>query len=293
MSRLQRVLPVAFSTVLPHVYQFVCKGKGQVIISLSIAIVGVILSYTQKRQGVAALLTFGSYFVFLIGIAAVTILANSMTVGFLVYYFQSAKAGRNYYYDKFREAAAILRDHLDSLYDDGLIGSEYDESYREIELLTMERLPVGWKEIFLPFLEELFDELRDNLGPGDEYDRIAGNLQVKLVILNEAVSGLWVNLVQRVVMRSWVSPVLKSFWTLALTIFAVIVGAIYFVGASAHILAGLAIGIGCMTILLILEIRFIVVAESQEFFDDKRDVDHSRAETHTQVSQEEIPQAES
>lgn len=113
-----------------------------------------------------------------------------------------------------------------------------------------------------------------------------------MVVLNEAVSGLWVNLMRRVVMKMWVSPVVKSFWTLAITIFAVIIGAVYFAGIAAHILAGLAIGIGCMTILLILEIGFIAAAESREFFDDERDVDHSPTEVHAQVSQEETPRAE-
>ena len=156
----------------------------------------------------------------------------------------------------------------------------------------MEKLPVGWNEIFLSFLEELSDELRDNLESEDEYDQIAGNVQVKAVVLNEAVSGLWTNMMRRVVMRVWVSPVVKSFWTLATTIFAVIIGAVYFAGISAHILAGLAIGIGCMTILLILEIGWIAVAESREFFDDERDADHPQTEAHAQVSQEETSRAE-
>jgi hypothetical protein len=47
-----------------------------------------------------------------------------------------------------------------------------------------------------------------------------------------------------------------------------------------------------MTILLILEIGFIAAAESREFFDDERDVDHSPTEVHAQVSQEETPRAE-
>lgn len=286
MHRLQTTLLAAVrrDLILPYVYRRIRDGKWQIIFSCVIGIIGVILSFIEKRQVDAALLTFSSYFAFLIGIAAVTILVNSMTMGLLVYYFQSVKAGRNYYYDRFRDATAAFRDHLDDLHSNELISSAYDEPYRDIELLTMDALPVGWKEMFIPFLEELFDELRDNLGSGNEYERIAGNAQVKAVLLNEAASGLWVNLIQRVVLRSWISPVVKSFWTLALTILGVIAGAIYFAGVSAHILVGLAIGIGCMTILLILEIGFIVVAESKEFFDDKRDVDHSQAEAFTQVS---------
>jgi hypothetical protein len=115
-------------------------------------------------------LVFGSYFAFLVGIAAVTILVNSITIGLLVYNFQMAKDGQNYYYGRFRDAVSAVRDHLDSLHADGLISSEYDESYREIELLTMETLPVGWKEIFVPFLEELFDELRNNLESEDSVE---------------------------------------------------------------------------------------------------------------------------
>jgi hypothetical protein len=134
-------------------------------------------------------------------------------------------------------------------------------------------------------------KLHDNLGLGKEYDQIAGRIEVKAIVLNEAVNGLWVNLMQRVVMKVWVSPVVKSFWILAVTILAVIIGAVYFVGMSAHILTGLAIGIGCMTIFLILEIGSNAVKESREFFDDKRDVDHSQQEAHTQILQE-TPAAE-
>jgi hypothetical protein len=293
LSRLSAILQITAATlkdsIFPKVYRYARKGKWQVVISCIIGIIGVVLSFIEKRQGGASLLTFNSYFAFLIGIAAVTILVNSMTVGLLLYNFQMAKDERNYYYDKFRDAAAALRGNLDSLHDKGIIGPEYDEPYRDIERLTMEGLPVGWKETFIPFLETLFDELRDNTEPGDDYNRIAGDTEVKALVLNEAVSGLWVNLIRRVGMRAWVSPVIKSFWALALTILAVILGAIYFAGVSSHILTGLAIGIGCMTILLILEIGFIAVVESKEFFDDKRDIDHSPTGADAQVSQEETP----
>jgi hypothetical protein len=278
-------------TIISHVYQVAREGKWQVFISVLIGIIAIIASFIEKRQGGAVLLAFGSYFAFLIGVGAVTILVTSMAIGLLIYYFQSAQTGRNYYYDKFRDAAAALRSCLDSLHDDGFIGSGYNERYRDIELLTMENLPVGWKENFIPFLENIFGELRENLRSEDEYNRVSGSVEVKVIVLNEAVSGLWVNLIQRVGMKIWISPLVKSFWTLALTILAAIVGAIYFTGIGAHILVGLAIGIGCMTILLILEIGFIAVKESREFFNDETDVDHSQAEAHAQASREEEPRS--
>lgn len=296
MHKLQTALSAVLSkaSILSHtIYLRMRKGRWQVIISCVIGVVGIIVSFIEKHHGgEAALLTFGSYFAFLIGIAAVTILVNSITIGLLVYYFQSVKAGQNYYYDRFRDAAAVLRDYLDSLHENGLISSRYDEPYRDIELLTMKELPVAGNEVFILSLEQLSNELRNDLGPEDDYERIAGNVEVKAVLLSEAVNGLWLNLIQRIAMRSWISPVVKSFWTLALTILAVIIGAIYFAGVGAHILTGLAIGIGCMTVLLILEIGFIAVAESKEFFDDERDVDHSQTEAHIQVPQEETPRAE-
>ena len=290
-SRLSTIFATLRFSIVPKIRQSVRRVKWQVIISCVIGIAGIVLSYTEKRHGEASLLTFGSYFAFLIGIAAVTILANSVTMGFLLYYFQSIKDERNYYYDRFRNAAVALRQSINLLYDEGLIGPEVDEWYRDIERLTMESLPVGWKETFIPFLEALFDELRDNIETEDVYNRIAGDTEVRVSVLNEAVSGLWVNLIQRVVMRSWVAPVIKSFWTLALTIFAVIIGAIYFAGFFAHILTGLAIGIGCMTVLLILEAGHIVVAESKEFFDDRRDIDHSQTEADDQGPSEEMARA--
>ena len=89
---------------------------------------------------------------------------------------------------------------LTSLCDEGLVGSDYDEMFLDIERLDREKLPVGWKEIFVPFLEELFDELRANAEPRRDSNRILGNAEVKALVLNEAVSGLWVNLMRRVSM---------------------------------------------------------------------------------------------
>lgn len=292
LAILQGTVVLARNVIFPKAHRYVREGRWQILISCLIGIIGVALSYTEGRQNGASLLTFSSYFAFLVGIAAVTILVNSMTVGFLLYTFQAANDGRNYYYDKFRDATAAFRECLDSLCDEGLVGSDYDEMFRDIERLDREKLPVGWKEIFVPFLEELFDELRANAEPRRDSNRILGNAEVKALVLNEAVSGLWVNLMRRVLMRVWVSPVIKSFWTLALTISAIIIGAIYFAGPGAHILAGLAIGIGCMTILLILEIGFIAVTESKEFFDDETDIDHSSTEVNAQTSQEDASSTE-
>lgn len=291
-SRTLPLVAVFRTLIFRYIYPCIRKGKWQIVISCSIGVLGTIFSFTEKRHGGIVLLAFGSYFAFLIGIAAVIIFVNSITVGLLLYYFQSAGAARNYYYDRFRDAVSVFRQYLDFLHDEGLIGPQYNERYHDIEMLTMERLPVGWEDVFLPFLEEVSEDLQAALGSGDEFDSIAGNVEVKAVVLNEAVTGLWVNLMQRVVMRVWLSPVVKSFWILALTISAVIIGAIYFTGITAHILVGFAIGIGCMTILLILDIGFLAVTESREFFDDKSDVDHAQTETQAEASQEETPHAE-
>lgn len=75
-------------------------------------------------------------------------------------------------------------------------------------------------------------------------------------------------------MKSWVSPVLKSFWTLAAVILAVLIAVIHFDGLIVVILNGLAIGIGCMTVLLLIEAGRIAVQESQEYFSDQTDVAH-------------------
>jgi hypothetical protein len=231
-------------------------------------------SFLETRQHATSLLSFSTYFTYLIGVAAITILVNSITVGLLLYNFQSIQSERTYYYDKFRAAAAALRDNLDSLYDAEFLGPEYDEAYRDIERRTMQDLPVGWKEQFIPFLEALFDELRNSTESEDEYKRISGETEILAQIINEAASGLWVNLIRRVVMRTWVTPVIKSFWTLVLTLLAATIGAVYFYGVVAHILTGVAAAIGWMTILLILEIGWLANKESKEFFDDDTDVEH-------------------
>lgn len=268
------------------------KGIWQMIISMAVGLAVIILSLFKKFSSGTSLLGFGTYFTFLIGIAAVIILVNSITVAFLVYYFQSVKAGQSYYYDKFRTYTEALRGYLNDLHGKGIISSKYDAPYRDIELLTMEYMPLPFKEMFIPFLQEIFGELQGNLKTEAEYEKVAGDLEVKAALLAEAVNGLAVNLVQRVVMKAWVSPVVKSFKTLALTMLIAIIGAIHFTGVFANILVGFAIGIGCMTILLILEIGWIAVKESMEFFDDERDIDHSETNPTTQTLERESPPAE-
>ena len=82
LAILQGTVVLARNVIFPKAHRYVREGRWQIIISCLIGIIGVALSYTEGRQNGASLLTFSSYFAFLVGIAAVTILVNSMTVGF-------------------------------------------------------------------------------------------------------------------------------------------------------------------------------------------------------------------
>ena len=250
------------------------RGAGQVTTSVIVGLTGMIIAFTTKGASESALLTFGNYFAFLIGIAAVTILANSVMTAFLLYIFQSVKSDQAYYYDRFRESASALREQMGRLRDDGVISSESEDLYQDVELLTLEDLPLAYNETVTPFIEELLNEVRDHCKSDAEFNRIMRDIAVKALILEEAANGLGVNLIKRVVMKVWVSPVIKSFRTLTVTMIAILIGAIHFSGITANILVGLALGVGCMTILLMGEIGSLAVQESREFFEHDRDADH-------------------
>ena len=105
MYRLRSLLPVTITIDWIHRHlRLMRKGKWQVAISCGVGVVGAILSFTDKHG--SGLLSYGNYFAFLVGTAAVTILVNSITVGLLLYYFQSINDGRKYYYDRFRDSAS-------------------------------------------------------------------------------------------------------------------------------------------------------------------------------------------
>jgi hypothetical protein len=220
--------------------------------------------------------TFGSYFGFLGGVAAILILVSSISVGLLVYYIQGVNADYHYFYDRFRASLADLRTYLDNLCEGGIIDRSYDAPYRAVEeMLNSVNLSLSWQNNILPFVEVIERELADRLGEGEEFDWAYGRVLTCLSLAEEAANGIGLNLIKRIGLHIWASPVLKSFWTLAAIIVFALIAVVRFNGFLITALNGLAIGVGCMTLLLIVEAALIAVQESKEIFDIQEYLDSS------------------
>jgi hypothetical protein len=246
------------------------SSKYQVGVSLLVSIAVILFfAIAEKSKATSLVLgNFGAYFGFLAGIGAILIVASSITAALLVYYLQIVKADQNYYYARYRETIADLRTFLDRLHDDGLISRSYDDPYREIELLLKPKeLPLAFRDVSPPFLDIARDELHDQLGTGEEFDWAFYGITTRLAIAEETANGLGINLIQRIGLKLWVTPVLKSLWSLAAVVLAALIGVIHFSGITLVILNGLAIGIGCMTVMLLIEAGLLAIQESSEFFD--------------------------
>jgi hypothetical protein len=268
-----------------YIWRFSRSGRYQTSLSVVVALTWIAFYAHYKKFSNLTLGTFGAYFGFLVGIAAILILVSSMTMGLLVYFFQMMKSDQNTFYRQFRDDIAGLREVLDRLYDDGVISAAYDETYREVEMLMKPKeLPLLFWNTTAPFMELVKDELLERAEPDEKAERAYRKIITRLAIIEETVNNLGVNLIARVVTKTWVSPVIKSFWTLGAVVIAVLIAVIHFRGLTVVVLDGFAMGIGCMTILLLIEAGRIAVQESQEYFSDESDVDHTN-ETPTNTAE--------
>jgi hypothetical protein len=234
----------------------------------------VILSHLIGRSRHADLVlgSFGIYFGFLAGLAAILILVASVTAALLVYYFQAVKSDSNYYYARYRECVADLRLFLDRLCETGMISRSYDDPYRNLETLTNPKeLPLAFRDPAAVFVEVIGNELHEQLGAGAEFEWAFGSVVTRLAIAEETANGLGLNLIRLISLELWVKPVLKSFWTLAAVVLAALIAVIHFSGIIIVFLNGLAIGVSCMTVLLLFEAGLLAVQESIEFFDIRSD----------------------
>jgi len=257
-------------------WRFIRSGFPRVAVSFLSGVAFVLVEVAKKTKSTGLVLsTFGSYFGFLVGLGAILILVNSITVGLLVYYLQALKADYNYYYDRYRAAIADLRHFLDSLHDGGIISRAYDIPYREIESLMQDKyLSLNWHSAALSFVDSIYEELRKKLRKREEFEWAYGNITTRLAVAEEAVNGIGLNLIQRIVLRTWLNPVTKSLWTLAMVILMTLVAIIHFSGFIIIILNGLAIGVGCMTLLLLIEAGLNAIQETRGFFDTRTDTEH-------------------
>lgn len=69
----------------------------------------------------------------------------------------------------------------------------------------------------------------------------------------------------------------QVFWTLAAVILVALMAIIHFNGIFVAILNGIAMGIGCMTLLLLIEAGLNTVQETEEFFDIRADPENAAA----------------
>jgi hypothetical protein len=254
-------------TLKGHIWSFLRTGSRQIGVAAAAGLAVILLGLGKKAGTVTPILAkFGNFFTFLVGLGATLILISSLTMAFLLYALQAIKADRGYLYGNFRAAIVDLRNYLYNLHEDGRISAAYQEPFLHIEQLTQRTLPGSWNETIVPFAELIRSELQPNRGRVRKSKFIYENIFTRLAIAEEAVQGLGQNLVQRITSKALVSAVVKSLCTLAVVIIAVIVAAIHFRGLMMTILNGIVVGIGCMTILLLIETGLNAIQESSEFF---------------------------
>jgi hypothetical protein len=266
--------PPNTSMFVALVWRFFRSSKWQVGVSLAASIAVILFDAIVKKGKAASLVLgdFGAYFGFLAGIGAILILVSSITAVLLVYDFQILKSDENYFYARYRETIADLRTFLDRLHDAGLISRSYDDPYREIELLlNPKELPLAFRNAFPLFIDIVRSELHDRLGTGEEFNWAFYSIATRMAIAEETANGLGLNLIKKIVLVGWVKPVLKTFWSLAALVLAALIAAIHFSGVIVIILNGLAIGIACMTVMLIVEVGLLAIQESRDFFDIRTD----------------------
>jgi hypothetical protein len=255
--------------VTRHAWHLARATRYQVAGSVGAGALVVLIDVTSgSRADGLPLGTFGSYFGFLGGIAAILILVSSMAVALMVYYIQGVNSDYYYFYDRFRAAVSDLRAYLDDLCEKGVISRSYDKPYRAVEQkLNSVDLSLAFQNNVMPFVKVIEQELTENLGTGEEFDWAFGRVLTRLSLAEESANGIGLNLIKRIGLHIWTSPVLKSFWTLAAVIMLAIIAAIHFNGFLITALNGLAIGVGCMTLLLIVEAGLNAIQESKNVFD--------------------------
>lgn len=131
----------------------------------------------------------------------------------------------------------------------------------------MSDFPLGksWGRLLGPILDLIPPQQESNTDSRDDRNRIAYTISVRASHIEETANALAVNEVKRILVRLMLSPVIKSFRTTVVVVFAILLGVIYYRGLYAMILDGMAFGIGCMTMLLFAEISFHATAQAKEY----------------------------
>jgi hypothetical protein len=208
------------------------------------------------------------FLTFLLGIASILALISSITFGFLLYYFQAVNSEKNLLYGRFKDGVKDLRSFLDELHESGVIDESYDYEFGLVEEVTLKDFPLlSWNERIEGVLNVITEEQREELEESGDFGRVLRGVAYRVNDIEEAVQALFINWLQQLSVKRMLLPVLKSFGTLVVVIFAVLLSVLRYDGAVATILGGFGIGVGTMTLLLIIEVTLIAVRESRELYE--------------------------
>jgi hypothetical protein len=245
------------------------KGKWQVttsaLVGATVVIVGLSAAWPTGRPVFA---TPTEFLTFLLGIASILALISSITFGFLLYYFQAVNSEKNLLYGRFKDGVKDLRSFLDELHESGVIDESYDYEFGLVEEVTLKDFPLlSWNERIEGVLNVITDEQREDLEESGDFGRVLRGVAYRVNDIEEAVQALFINWLQQLSVKRMLLPVLKSFGTLVVVILAVLLSVLRYDGAVATILGGFGIGVGTMTLLLIIEVTLIAVRESRELYE--------------------------
>ena len=215
--------------------------------------------------------TQGDFIAFLSGIAGILALVSSLTFGFLLYYLQTVTAERQLLYERFKDGVRRLRDFLDSLREEGLIDDAADYHFGAIDEITLKDfpiLPADLNDRFGPVLDLITEEFRDELEAQGEFGRVLRGVAYRVNDIEELNVGLFMNWLKHTTIETIGSPVVKAFQTLAAVILVILVSAVAYGGTLRTILFGCAVGLGAMTLALVIELGLVAARQAQMVYEE-------------------------
>lgn len=206
------------------------------------------------------------YAAFTLGVASILALVASITFGFLLYSLQSIKTDKIELYGRFKDGVRSLRRFLDEQFEAGWIDESYDYAFGLLDEVTLDQFPLlgpAWTERVDPIVENVTEDQRAFIETaGGDFGVLLRGFAYRINDVEETVQGLTVNWLGYLSLTRMVGTVVKAFRTLALVLVVVLVSAVYYQGALRFALWAAAIGLGVMTLLLIVEMTMVARRES-------------------------------
>jgi hypothetical protein len=238
--------------------------------------VAVITAAAHGEADYTPLGSVGEYLGFALGISSVLALVASITFGFLLHHIQSVTGEKQMLYGRFKAEVDELRRFLDSKYEAGIIDRSYDYPLGYVEQITLKDFPLmDFGEIIEETLKTITEEQREELEAAGEFGPILRGVAWRVNDIEETVNGMFMIFVKEVGTIRMLAPVVKAFQTLAVVIFAVLVALADYGGILKTVLFAAAVGLGAMSMLLVLELALVARREARELhgmslLDDKR-----------------------